>query len=114
MGKRALRLSPFDPLAYRPLIALAFTHLFLGNPEAAADHAARAVQANPSFDSAHSILVASLVERGHVKEAHEAATRLLAAFPHFRVAKRRHRSGFRDTVQFERYLEALRGAGLPD
>jgi tetratricopeptide (TPR) repeat protein len=112
-AQRALRLSPFDPLSYRPLIALAFAHFFIGDAAAAAEHAAQAVQANPRLDSAHTILVASLVELGRLEEAREAARRLLAAFPAFGVAKRR-RSGFRQTAQFEAYLAALRRAGLPD
>jgi adenylate cyclase len=112
-GQRALRLSPFDPLGYRPLIALAYAHLFTGRHEEAAAYAARAVQANPGFDISHALLVASLVELGRLEEAREAASRLMATFPTFRIARRR-RAGFRDTARFEAYLAALRRAGLPD
>ena len=112
-GQRALRLSPFDPLSYRPLIALAYAHLFTGRHEEAAEYAERAVQANPGFDVSHALLVASLVELGRLEEAREAAGRLMAAFPTFRIARRR-RAGFRDTARFEAYLAALRQAGLPD
>ncbi len=68
-GQRALRLSPFDPLAYRSLIALAFAHLFTDRREAAAEYAERAIQANPGFDVPHTVLVASLVELGRLEEA---------------------------------------------
>jgi adenylate cyclase len=112
-GRRALRLSPFDPLGYRPLIALAYAHLFIGRHELAAEYAARAVQANPGFDVCHTLLVASLVELGRLEEARQAAGRLMAAFPMFRIARRR-RVGFRDTARFEAYLTALGRAGLPD
>jgi adenylate cyclase len=112
-GRRALRLSPFDPLGYRPLIALAYAHLFTGRHELAAEYAARAVQANPGFDVCHTLLVASLVELGRLEEARQAAGRLMAAFPMFRIARRR-RVGFRDTARFEAYLTALGRAGLPD
>lgn len=112
-GRRALRLSPFDPLGHRPLIALAYAHLFTGRHEAAAAYAERAVQANPGFDVSHALLVASLVELGRPEEARQAAGRLMAAFPTFRVARRR-RAGFRDAARFEAYLAALRRAGLPD
>ena len=112
-GQRALRLSPFDPLGYRPLIALAYAHLFTGRPEEAAEYAVRAVQANPGLDVSHALLVASLVELGRLEEAREAAGRLMAAFPTFRIARRR-RAGFRDAARFEAYLAALRRAGLPD
>jgi adenylate cyclase len=111
-GRRALRLSPFDPLAYRPLIALAFAHLFTDRHEEAAEEAARAIQANPGLDVSHTILVASLVELGRLEEARAAAGQLMAAFPTFRIAQRR-RAGFRDTARFEAYLAALRRAGLP-
>ena len=112
-GRRALRLSPFDSLAYRPLIALAFAHLFTDRHEEAAEYAARAIQANPGLDVSHTILVASLVELGRLEEARAAAGQLMAAFPTFRIAQRR-RAGVRDTARFEAYLAALRRAGLPD
>ena len=112
-GQRALRLSPFDPLSHRPLLALAYAHLFTGRHEEAAAYAERAVQANPGFDASHALLVGSLVELGRLDEAREAAGRLMAAFPTFRVA-RLHQAGFRDTGRFEAYLAALRQAGLPD
>ena len=112
-AQRALRLSPFDPLSFRPLIALTFGHLFTGRHEAAAGYAARAVQANPDFEVCHALLVASLVELGRLEEAREAARRLVARFPTFRIAQRR-RAGFRDTGRFEAWLAALRRAGLPD
>jgi adenylate cyclase len=112
-AQRALRLSPFDPLSFRPLIALAYAHLFTDRPEEAAQYAARAVQTNPDFDLCHAVLVASLVELGKLDEAREAASRLMAAFPTFRIAQRR-RAGFRDTARFEAWLVALRRAGLPD
>jgi hypothetical protein len=57
--------------------------------------------------------VASLVELGRLEEARAAAQRLMAAFPTFRIARRR-RAGFRGTARFEACLTALRRAGLPD
>jgi adenylate cyclase len=112
-GLRALRLSPFDPLSFRPLNALAYAHLFTGRHEAAAEYAARSIQANPGFEVCHALLVASLVEAGQLEEAREAARRMMATFPTFRIAQRR-RMGFRDAARFEAYLAALRRAGLPD
>src|SRR4051794_12465528 len=112
-GRRALRLSPFDPLGSRPLIALAYAHLFTDRPEEAAEYAVRAIQANPGLDVSHALLVASLVELGRLEEAREAAGRLTAAFPTFRISRRR-RAGFRDAARFEAYRAALRRAGLPD
>jgi tetratricopeptide (TPR) repeat protein len=110
-GQRALRLSPLDALVYRPLNALAQAHLFTGRHELAAEYAARAVQANPGFDVGHALLVASLVELGRSEKAREAAGRLLAAFPTFRIARRR-RAGYRDAASFEAYLAALPIGGL--
>jgi adenylate cyclase len=112
-GQRALRLSPFDQLSSRPLIALAYAHLFTGRHQAAAGYAERAVQANPGLDVSHALLVACLVELGRLEEARHAAGRLMAMFPTFRIARRR-RAGFRDAARFEAYLAALRRAGLPD
>jgi hypothetical protein len=88
-------------------------HLFTGRHELAAEYAARAIQANPGFNVGHALLVASLVELGRLEEARQAAGRLMAAFPMFRIARRR-RVGFRDTARFEAHLTALRQTGLPD
>jgi adenylate cyclase len=113
-SQRALRLSPFDPLSFRPLIALAYVHLFTGRHKEASEYAARAIQANPGLDVSHTVLVASLVELGRLEEAREAASSLLMAMcPMFRIARRR-RAGFRDAPRFEAYLAALSRAGLPD
>jgi hypothetical protein len=112
-GLRALRLSPFDPLIYHPLIALAYAHLFTDRPAEAVDHAARAIQANPGFEVPHTILVAGLIRLGRMEEAREAARRLLAVSPACRTGSFR-RIGFRDASRFETYLHELRQAGLPE
>jgi TolB-like protein/class 3 adenylate cyclase len=110
-GLRALRLSPFDPLIYHPLIALAYAHLFTDRPAEAAGYAAQAIQANPGFEVPHTVLVASLVRLGRMEEAHEAVRRLLAVSPACRVGPLR-RIGFRDVPRFEAYLHELCQAGL--
>ena len=113
LARRALRLSPLDPLRYLPLLALAYAALFTGRPEEGADHARQMIQANPGFENGHAALVACLIELGRLEEVREAARLLMSIAPGFRIARRR-RAGWRDAAKFEGYLAALGRAGLPD
>jgi TolB-like protein/class 3 adenylate cyclase len=82
-AERALRLSPFDPLRYTPLNALAIAHFHGGRFDAAADASRRAIQVNPRFSLLHVMLAASLVRLGRTAEAKAAAGRVLALEPGF-------------------------------
>jgi adenylate cyclase len=82
-AERSLRLSPFDPLRYTPLNALAIAHFFAGRFEAAAEASRRAIQVNPRFSLLYVILAASLVRLGRAAEAKAAAERVLALEPGF-------------------------------
>ena len=112
-GQRALRLSPFDPLGYRPLIALAYADLFTGRPRRRRSTRSGRFRLTPASMSRTPSWWRAWWSSGGWTRPREAAGRLMAAFPTFRIARRR-RAGFRDTARFEAYLAALRRAGLPD
>ena len=82
-AERALRLSPYDPLRYTPLNALAIAHFLAGRFETSADAVRRAIQVNPRFSLLYVMLAASLVRLGRVAEAKAAAERVLALEPGF-------------------------------
>jgi adenylate cyclase len=110
-AERALRLSPFDPLRYGPLNALAIAHFLAGRFEAAADASRRATQVNPRFSLLYVMLAASLVRLGRMAEAKAAVARVLALEPGFRT------QAYIQTVGpgvGTAVAEACREAGLPD
>jgi adenylate cyclase len=59
-------------------------------------------------------VIAALVGLGRLDEARTAAQRLMAAFPTYGLALQREINPWRDQAFAERYLEALRTAGVPD
>ena len=82
-AERGLRVSPMDRLAFAHHHALAVGHFLRGRYEEAANAARRAVQSNPGFSVAHSLLAASLARLGKTQEAKAAATQVLALHPSF-------------------------------
>ena len=86
-AKRALRVSPFDRLAFIPQHAIAIAHFVRGQYEEAAQAAHLAVQLNPSLSVTQSFLVAALAKLGRLEEAKLGAKQVLALQPSFRVDK---------------------------
>ena len=105
LAERALRLSPFDPLAVMPLAAMAGARLGRGEYDLAIQTARRALQVYPTHAPSHLITIVSLMRSGQVQEARAAAQRFLEVSPSYRIGKRGFMlSGFDDE---------LHGAGLP-
>jgi TolB-like protein/class 3 adenylate cyclase len=112
-GERALRLSPFDPMTYGPLLAITFGRLQRGEYEAAGEAAHKVFQANPYWSPAHVLLAATQAKLGRLESARTAAKRVLELQPEFTI------SGLCNSFDFHPLLagpvsEALREAGLPD
>jgi TolB-like protein/Tfp pilus assembly protein PilF len=85
-GERALRLSPFDPMSYAPLLAIALGYFQRGEYEAAAAAARKVFQANPYWSSAHFLLAATHAKLGRLDEAKSAAVRVLELEPGFTIS----------------------------
>jgi adenylate cyclase len=84
-ANRALRLSPFDPLAYVAHLALGAAALQETRYDEAASHFAEAVQLNPRFSTPYAFQAASLALAGRLEEARTVAQRLLELEPGFRL-----------------------------
>ena len=112
-AKRSLRLSPFDPLSYVGLNALARAHYLSARYDEAIEAALRATQANPRFAPAYVWLVASHMKRGRMPQAVEARQRMLKFDPNFRFARW---AGFTiaPREQQEAIAGPLRQAGVPE
>ena len=86
-ANRALRLSPFDPVAFVAHIALGHVAVVEGHYDEAASHYAKAVQANPRFSVAYFCQAIALALAGRVEEAGPIVRQLLELSPGFRSSK---------------------------
>ena len=111
-ANRALRLSPFDPLAYVIYLALGMAAVQEGRFDEAASCLAKAVQANPRFSWLYAWQAVALALAGRVEEARPIVVQLRELQP-----------GFQSSVIFEygtvpaladKFIEGARLLGLPE
>jgi adenylate cyclase len=109
--KRAIRMSPVDPLLHRSFtgIGYAFTELCCFDEAVAA--AKKALRQNPLFTPAHRCLASAFAHLGRDEEAREAAGRLLERDPKFTISSWIARGGQSNAKLL---IEGLRKAGLPE
>jgi TolB-like protein len=113
-ARKALRLSPFDPLRYLPEISIAGAKLMSGLHDDALEHARRALEANPVFAPALNIVAVCQVRLGKIADAQATVRRLVAIAPDTRVATLRERFLFSDALGFDSIAADLVSAGLPE
>ena len=109
---RALRLSPFDQLAYeghQSLGIAAFKDFRYGE---AAAHYARAIQANPGFSMMYFLHAATLAHSGCIEEAKPLIQRALELEPTLRAGVMFRLGAEPDIAQ--RFADGARLAGMPD
>jgi tetratricopeptide (TPR) repeat protein len=82
-GRRAARLSPFDPLGFIAHGGIFLGHFALNHDAEAADAARKAIQINPMFSLNHAFLAAALVRLGEVDRASVAMARATTLQPSF-------------------------------
>ena len=111
-ANRALRLSPFDPVAFVAHMALGHVAVYEAHYNEAVSHYAKAVQANPRHSWLHFCQAVALALAGRVEEAGPIVQQLLELNP-----------GFRSTGVFDyssvgtfaaRIKEGARLLGLPE
>ncbi len=85
-GKRALLLSPLDPMKMAPLLAISLGHLQRSEHQAAAEAAYEVIQASPYWSLAHVALAATQTRLGKVSGAKSAASRVLELQPNFTIS----------------------------
>jgi adenylate cyclase len=112
---RALRLSPFDALAFAGHNAAGFVHIRNQRFDDAAANIAKAVQANPRFSSLYAHHAAALALAGRVEDAKSVAKRVLEPEPNFRVGPWEHIAPkFMLPELWRPLLAGLRQPGLPE
>ena len=110
----ALRLSPRDPANHWCHAFLGLAAFAEGDDAAAAEAARQAIHLYPAFPVAHRLLAAALSALGRPDKAKAALTGLLAVAPGATIANTRAGVPWKQAEVMDRYLDALRRAGLPD
>jgi adenylate cyclase len=82
-ANRALRLSPFDPIAFQAHLGLGHVAARNRSYELAADHYGRCAQAAPRFSLAFVLRASALALAGRRREAEQAAASALKLEPNF-------------------------------
>ncbi|WP_191060430.1 adenylate/guanylate cyclase domain-containing protein [Geminicoccus harenae] len=111
---RAMRLSPVDPEKGIALSGIGMSYLMLERYAEALDWGEKALREMPNYGSSHRVVICGLVGLGRMEEAKVAAGRLMAAFPTYTLTLQRQINPWRDMAFAQRYLDALRVAGVPD
>ncbi|WMT73331.1 adenylate/guanylate cyclase domain-containing protein [Bradyrhizobium sp. Ash2021] len=111
--ERMMRLSPLDP--FKPFFVAGIAHCrwFQGRFEEGRELAREAIQTRPHLQPFASYIVNS-VALGDLPEAREAARRLLEFDPSFRMSGAAAIFLIRSPEYREKFLGALRAAGLPE
>ncbi len=113
-ANRALRLSPFDPLAFAAHQALALSRVREQRFDEAASNFAKAVQANPRFSWLYAEQAAALAMAGRIDESKSIARRLLELHPTFRIRSTMEFLSFMRPELVRALTAGLREAGLPE
>ncbi len=110
-ANRALRLSPFDPVAFVAQAALGHVAVHEARYDEAASHYAKAVQANPHFSTLYFAQAAALALAGRLEEARPIVGQLLELAPGFRSST--FFEHMETQVLTDKFKEGARLLGLP-
>jgi adenylate cyclase len=106
--QKAMRLNPFCPDWYFWCLADAYDAM--GQSE----NAIATVQRMHDPSEGQRLLAANFAHLGMMREAEAAAREVLRLHPEFKISLWRERPPYRDKAVLERFVDGLRGAGLPD
>jgi len=111
---RAFRLSPFDPEKGIALSGMGISYLMLDRFEEALAAGERALREMPNYGTSYRVVIMALVGLNRLDEARVAAGRLMNAFPKYTLSLQTQINPWRDRAFGERYVDALRAAGIPE
>jgi adenylate cyclase len=113
-GHKAIRLSPRDPELFHFHVGICTGHFVAERYTEAVTWAKRVIAERPETPAGHRLLVASLAQSGQIVEAQRAMEDLLRITPHLTATLLRNIVYFRRPADFDRYIDALVKAGLPE
>ncbi|HWJ74745.1 MAG TPA: tetratricopeptide repeat protein [Kaistia sp.] len=112
--RRALLLSPEDPVRFNAYAGMATCLFLLGDYAEAAREARQALDARPGMIWANRLLATSAALAGDMPLARTAIARLVQERPGMTLAEVRRAVHNLGGAEMERYMEGLRLAGLPE
>ena len=113
-GHKAIRLSPRDPELFHFHVGVGTGHFIAERYEEAVTWANKVIADRPETPAGHRLLAASLAQLGRIAEARKALEDLLKITPGLTATLLRNITHFKRPVDFDRYIDAMRKAGLPD
>lgn len=111
--KRAMALSPYDPLASAFSGGASLAYMASAQYERAIEFAIRSIRENRGYSSAYKLLIASLVLAGRLSETPAPVHQLLLLEPDFSIEEHLRRFPGSATPFGELYCYALTRAGIP-
>jgi adenylate cyclase len=112
--KKAMRLSPYDPVMFFFFLGMSIAHFALEEYEEAADWAQRSVQRGPADPAAYRYLAASYAHLDRIDEARGALREMFSLDPKFSLDADRVILSTADPAFVERLFDGLRKAGLKE
>jgi adenylate cyclase len=112
--RRAILISPDDPIRFNAYAGMATCLFLLGDYAEAAREARQAIDARPGMIWAYRLLATSAALGGDLAQARAAIARLLNDRPGMTIAEVRRAVHNLGGADLDRYLEGLRLAGLPE
>jgi adenylate cyclase len=114
-ARRAMRLSPFDPLMHQMHCAMSFAYFGSGHYEEAAGWALRALQVEPDYQPALRTGAAALGLLGRLEEASRLLVHLRELFPQCTILVLKDLlPAYKRADHLAALYEGLRKAGMPD
>jgi len=113
-ANRALRLSPFDPVAFAAHEALGHVAFQETRYDEAASHYAKAVQANTRFSLLYFVQAAAMALAGRVEEARPIVGQLLELEPGVRISEVLEYAPLLPRALTDKFMEGARLVGLPE
>ena len=110
----AMRLSPQDPHVFTMHAAMAWAHFSVGRYEEAFAWAEMAVRGKPTQLVTTAIAAASSALAGRRADSQKMLQYLRAAAPSLRLANLKDVMSFLPSKDFDRWIDGLRKAGLPE
>jgi adenylate cyclase len=111
--RRAMRLSPLDPMRFSALIGIGAAHFANGECDEAARWIEEGLRERPDAVWGYRLLTASYAEAGRLEEAKQAAARFLEAYPEMTVSKAVEATPPSSPLR-GRIADGLRKAGVPE
>jgi len=111
--ERALRLSPFDPMAFNCFMGIGCAHFVARRYDQSVEWQEKALFANPAATWMYRGLIPAYIFAGQFDKAKAGLSELLRDYPDLTILKVRAALAFNEDYT-DRMVEGLRRAGLPE